>query len=701
MVRLACIMMAAVCSCCRTFAAAPQTGKIKGTTGGNERGAIAWTADGRLAGWTVTGPSGRYEFGDLDPGAYLMLLDGKIVPFVRVLAGQATVVDQANQPKLSFEKEVWGPARLRFAQSFVARGTAVTGFSLWRPSGSGPLAISLYADSPAGERIAGPHTTGEMSWICWAELPAEEFRTVPGKRYALELSAADGKTWTIGMPRAGDVYPYGVAFFDGAPHAESDLGLDINEQQPGLVQVARAREDLHFIKEGPGSGNCRIAGQTFIASTPTILGAYANCGFPDGIKDFVFSIHEGGPGGRQIGPACTTRMVSNWGSDVLWFPGAVEVTPGQRYYLQYHRADGEAFFSYLSADVYASGRAFRDGRELPEQFDQLFSITGEQAPGSVTYPYNVRVVDVTDSSAKIQWQTGTPADEIVHFGTTAHLTERAGSESPRQIDHRIMLTGLRPGTAYLYRVSSHTHRQSAQRTWSRVYSFLTLPRGEDRPRWDRPIESAETPACPDCFPIVNPGFEDGLAGWTVRSRRGRASSPETYRAEAPPLGTSTGGVDGYQPHSGRQLYGWSYFGSEDPTWTEAREDWNQELLTQRVTVEPGHDYVLTAWLLTGDRGSGWGRDSRIRLAVDEENNGLLDAFETVEKGNATQWFATRHQWLPVSLRFRARRDHVTIGVQFLQWWALQANHLYVDELMIRPAGPSPGADDEGAKHWPI
>ena len=101
-------------------------------------------------------------------------------------------------------------------------------------------------------------------------------------------------------------------------------------------------------------------------------------------------------------------------------------------------------------------------------------------------------------------------------------------------------------------------------------------------------------------------------------------------------------------------------------------------------MDKGRDYQLKAWILTGDRGSGWGRDSRIRLTVDETDAGLLESFDTIDRANVTQWFATRHQWMPVTVRFTAGSDHVTIGVEFLQWWALEACHLYIDEFSVRP-----------------
>ncbi|GMU23866.1 MAG: hypothetical protein AMXMBFR13_39440 [Phycisphaerae bacterium] len=659
-------------------------GKIKGSTGGNERGASVISRDGTLRGWTVTGPSGLYEFSGLEAGEYLVLINGTIAPQVRVRDGQTTVVDQANQPGLSFEQELWTPARVSFAQSFVASGTGLTGFSLWRATGDGPLRISLYEDSPAGRRVAGPLETEKKTWISWDDLPPDEFVTTPGKTYALEVAAADGKPWNHSSPRRGDVYPDGIAYFDGVPHPECDLGIAINERIPGLRRIAVADDDLHYIKEGPGSGWCQVAGQTFIATTPNIVRAYANCGFNDGVQDFIFTIHEEGPGGKQVGPPCRIRMVMNWGAEVMWFHDAVPTTPGKQYYLQYRRADDKPFFSYLSSNEYAQGRAYRDGKVLEERFDQWFSVDGEEEPGGLIYPYDVKVRDIGQTTARITWESGTAGDGLVHFGLTQHVAEVAGSREERQVSHSVELKDLRPGMLYLYRVSSHTYKKSARRMYSRLYTFMTLPAGEDRPQYDHPATTSPPPECADCVRVVNPGFEDGTTGWTRVARAGRPKTPESYRPDCEPFGKATEGMDGYLPHSGQRLYGWSYFGPEDPTWVEGREDWNRELIYQRVAVEPGREYVLTAQLLTGDRGSGWGRDSRVRLAVDAQDEGLLKHLDTVETAELTQWFATRDQWLPVSLHFKAAKDHVTIGVEFLQWWALQSNHLYVDEITVRP-----------------
>ncbi len=660
-------------------------GKIKGSAGGHEKGAIAWSEEGELVGWTVTGPSGLYEFGGLAPGEYLMYMSGRIIPGVRVEDGRTTIVDQASQPKFELEKELWTPARVSFAQSFVAKGTAVTGFSLWRASGNSKLKVSLYENDLSGAPVAGPiETEKEITWISGSGLPADEFATTPGKTYVLRLEASDGKPWNHGAPRRGDVYAAGIAYYDDVPHPEADLGITIDQRIPDLVSVAGAGNDLHYIAEGPGSGTCTVAGQTFVATLDNLVRVHANCGWNGGIEEFIFSIHEDGPGGKQVGRPRVSKMVPNWGTDAIWGPGQMPLTPGKTYCLQYRRADGEPFFSYLSSNAYPEGRAYRDGKLLDEQFDQLFRIRGEVESGGLIYPYNVRAADITSTSARITWRTGVPGDGLVQFGRTGHMNEQAGSEQTRNTEHSVSLTNLQPGTVYRYRVSSDTHKKGARRIFSRTYEFMTRPSGPDQPRFTEPLPMPPWATCDDCLPVVNGGFERRTEGWTRIAQMGRAKEPETYVPDAEPFGNAGEGVDGYVPVEGRKHYGWSYFGFEDPTWKEPREDWKRELITQSIAVKVGQRYALTVWILTGDRGSGWGRDSRIRLAVDEEGAGKLDAFETADQANVTQWFATRHDWMPVTLEFEAKAPEVTIGAEFLNWWGLRANHLYIDNVSVKP-----------------
>jgi len=664
------------------------SGTIRGDSGGYERQVAVFDADNTCVGWKITGGDGLYEFSGLAPGRYMMHVHDNTVPFVQVDDGHVSRVDFASQLAIENEFEVWMSGRVSYAQSFVATGTAVLKLLVWRANGQGRLAISLFEESLEGKRIAGPWITEkDMSWVCTTYLPADEFKTTPGKRYVLEMTDVNKKPWAIGMPRVGDVQADGFAYYDGVPHPESDLGITVVQQRPGPTVIARADWDLHFIAEGPGSGYCRVAGQTFVANTRNVLRAYTNCGWSGAPQahEFIYSIREDGPDGKQVGPSCRLMMRANWGNAGIWRPTDVELTPGKTYYLEYRRSDNKPFFSYLSKNLYDKGRAYRDGEQLPERFDQWCEIIGETEPGAIAFPYDISAGEITPTSTVIRWRTGIVGDSLVTYWQEGAPEKQIGSRSDRTTDHAVRLTDLEPATVYRYWVSSDTHKTNSHRFASIARSFLTSSDGKDTPTYVAPREVPPVPMCDTCIAVENPSFEDGLAGWQRISRLGRPKNPETFVAAPEPFGRVGPGVDGYSPHSGDNAYGWSCFASSDSEWREPREDWKQEIVCQDIAVEPGREYVLGVWLLTGDRGRGWGRSCRIRLAVDEEGHGRLEDFDTIEQANITQWFATLDRWQEVKLRFKAKASQVSIGVNFLHWWALEASHLYVDDISVRPA----------------
>jgi hypothetical protein len=66
---------------------------------------------------------------------------------------------------------------------------------------------------------------------------------------------------------------------------------------------------------------------------------------------------------------------------------------------------------------------------------------------------NILVVNITDTSAIVTWQTDIPATGVVDYGTTVGYGA-AESFSPLVTNHSIWLTGLTPLTTYHFRVSS-------------------------------------------------------------------------------------------------------------------------------------------------------------------------------------------------------------------------------------------------------
>lgn len=656
-------------------------GKLVGNSGGNEREVAAYSASKGLAGWTVTGPDGVYEL-PLEPGDYIVSCGGRLVPYVHIRDNENTVVNHADDPGIDIVSEMWTPACKSFGQTFTANGTTFNGMGFWMPQGSAKMKISLREGGPDGKLIGENTTSENCDWITGAGMDKAKCPTTPGKVYYAELSSVDGIKWAIAMPKGPNAYSGGIAYFDGVAHPESDLAVSVWETRPGLVAIAAAQADQHFIKDGPGSGSCKTAGQSFVAKNgKNILTLSANCGFGGGTADFLFSIHEGGPAGKIV-ISKTARMVSDWGTTVYMLPNEVQLTAGANYFFEYKRVDGQSFYSYLSADVYPDGKAYRDGKEVEGNFDQMFDISGEVEPGGITFPYNIKASELTSDSVKITWETGTPADGIIYYGDSTDILNKLTVNADNQTQHSVELTNLKPATVYYYRTTSFTGKQGAGRAWGHMESFMTLPSGIDQPRYDKPepINPVANPGAKNVT-VINGSFEEGFKGWS-RCSEAKPKESKDYPIGNGPFGSATPGTDGYKPHAGKMMYGWSHLAADDPNPTVPREDWKQEVISQKIKVQPGYKYILKAWVITGDRGSGWGRDSRVRLAVDSKNLGLLEKIDSAAQATATQWFALENEWKPISLHFTAESDTVEIGVHFLQWWAMDADYLYADDVSV-------------------
>lgn len=656
-------------------------GKLAGNSGGNEREVAVYSAKKGLEEWTITGPDGGYEF-SLEPGEYMVSCGGTLAPYIKVVDGQTTWLSNSDQPDISLESELWTPPHISFGQTYTATGSQFCGMGFWMPQGSTKMKLTMREDGPQGKLVGEQTNDDEKNWFAGVGVDASKFPTTPGKVYYVELTSTEGKKWGMGTPRTPDTYPGGIAYYDGVPHPESDLGIGIWETRPGLLNIAAAADDQHFIAQGPGAGSCKVAGQTFIAKNgKNILSMSANCGFGGGVQDFIFSIYEGSDSKGKLVVSKKSRMVSDWGTTAYLLPDEVKLEEGKQYYFEYKRADGEAFYSYLSSDTYPDGKAYRDGTEV-EGFDQMFTITGEVEPNGITFPYNIKVTDITDTSAKVTWETGTPTDGVVHYGDNQRIPMEITANRELSKGHSVVLTNLKPGTPYYFRVTSFTGKNGANRTWGRMFDFMTKPTGVDLPQFDKPAQINPVPSPgPRNAALVNGSFENGFKGWS-RCSKAEPKESKDYPIGNGPFGSATPGTDGYKAYAGKMMYGWSHLGIDDPNPTLPREDWKQEVISQRIKVKPGHNYVLKGWFITGDRDSGWGRDSRIRLAVDTKDQGLLNNIDTAGDGNATQWFATRNEWTPVTLNFTAEKDTAVVGVHFLNWWALEANYLYVDDVSV-------------------
>jgi hypothetical protein len=98
--------------------------------------------------------------------------------------------------------------------------------------------------------------------------------------------------------------------------------------------------------------------------------------------------------------------------------------------------------------------------------------TGPQVAPTIS---NVRVSTIDENSARIFWDTTTPTNSVVDYGTTVAYG-RTASDVSLNSNHLMILDGLRPGTTYHFRVrSADPCRQEAV---SEDAAFTTLPDNE-------------------------------------------------------------------------------------------------------------------------------------------------------------------------------------------------------------------------------
>ncbi|MCK4529131.1 carboxypeptidase regulatory-like domain-containing protein [candidate division WOR-3 bacterium] len=81
-------------------------------------------------------------------------------------------------------------------------------------------------------------------------------------------------------------------------------------------------------------------------------------------------------------------------------------------------------------------------------------------------------IDITQTTASIQWLTDELSDSVVDYGLDTNLGTSV-SDPSWVVNHMITLTDLAPGTTYYYRVSS-TDRVGNGPTQSDIFSFTTL-----------------------------------------------------------------------------------------------------------------------------------------------------------------------------------------------------------------------------------
>jgi hypothetical protein len=355
---------------------------------------------------------GRYRLEGLPAGEYAVCLAmaathrPACATLVEVPAEGAAELDLKVRVSLTIEGDSWVQPFNTFGQSFVASGLGVTTVGVKAFGGARPVEVSLHEGvMPDGRDIGPARTTppvgGEGSAIVrWGggELP-----TRPGEHYILSLAAPPGMTWVTGVAGRGDVYPVGMAWFDGVPRRHSDLGFILLEDNDGLrTSYALTGGEKH-------AWLAISAGQTFTALSRCITYAAASLSGVKGPPVYVrFSIHRNGPGGEQVGPS--KSVVASDHSAVAWLWDEVPVEPGEMYYLHIESLGGTQFLIGIEEDAQAPGHAVLGGEPRPG-LDLCTLVAGEITDADfgrlLAHPQceqNVPVKDASFESGMRGWQ---------------------------------------------------------------------------------------------------------------------------------------------------------------------------------------------------------------------------------------------------------------------------------------------------------
>lgn len=253
------------------------------------------------------------------------------------------------------------------------------------------------ADPSADE----PRVLGAQTF--WRMVPGPSNDTLPGiaKTQAAVGSMGGWRSAGTGMAHNFTEFPCerGAALLgyrDRYAYYPRFAAVEITQRRVNVLDIVM---DFPYVADGVVWGPAfREIAQTYTASQTELAGMSLLVASSDG--EFIATVHEGGPDGKQLGaPRTFTSGGSGSYGWVRWMAGEVPTTPGEIYCIKMRRADGETWSPYLHAtgDVYAGGMAWFDGRPEPETDVALFIV--EQPPDMV------RALQLTPHEEG--WTTGT------------------------------------------------------------------------------------------------------------------------------------------------------------------------------------------------------------------------------------------------------------------------------------------------------
>ncbi len=394
-----------------------------------------------------------------------------------------------------------------------------------------------------------------------------------------------------------------------------------------------------------------------------------------------------GPAGQPVGPARITPRVGGEGSvSVAWSATETPTTPGQSYTLNMTAAANKTWIAALAGagDVYPLGQAYFDG--VPRRHSDLgviicednddlrtnYALAGHERMYraiSVGQEFIAISQNITFCSAMLEGIGQTP----VYVRFSIHEGKLGGrqigpSKSAEAVHDATVGWGpdeapVQPGNKYYLHIESLSGNEFLASYQSTAYE---KGRAAFNGKYNNKKDLIATVAGQitkqdftklnahrrhiEFSGLSNPSFELGLEGWLRQGDNG--SVVPCNEGIVPPWRT--------------KMFGWTNRKTGEDATT---------LIYQRVDAKANHWYCFSGSVYT-DHTGGRSSDVKIRLVA------LLDGQIQSEHMDSSQWYATEGRWRRGSVQFQAKANHIVVGFELEQRFALDVSSLYVDGALL-------------------
>ncbi|MDH7601103.1 MAG: carboxypeptidase regulatory-like domain-containing protein [Armatimonadota bacterium] len=364
--------------------------------------AVVTAPAGRTA---KTDETGRFEIADLDPGVYNLTASAegfskKSVTKVVVAPGRTSVAGLQLEPTVP-----GAPVNVEVESCGVSGVLKIS----WDPPDTGVDYFKIYRSTSAtslGECVADNVTASPFY-----DEHLQDFQTYYYTVRAVKSGAESQNT---------DRHP-------GVPTGGATLPIYDTNAEPDWANNAQTHGQTFTV---PKSGS--------IVSATCVL---ANSE-PPNYRSVEFSILEGGPNGKQVGPSKTVTCYFNEIGTAQWSAGEVPVVAGKTYYLRLVLDKASAIYR-TKADAVPRGRYYMNEQPYPSESDLWSTISlAESRPLDIL---NVRAKQVGPSEVEITWHTTAPATSQVLYGPSATYGSSVAADDRMTAEHKVLLANLNPG----------------------------------------------------------------------------------------------------------------------------------------------------------------------------------------------------------------------------------------------------------------